>query len=84
MRDQLSVTLLTSGGAPGSRLPKRSGRLFAKRRRGKKPGDQTEFCALRRRLADLFAQAPRNFAGMPQITAREQMRQALDILIGQF
>lgn len=67
-----SVTLLTLGRALGSR-PKRSGWLFAKRRCGKKPGDQTEFKTLAPRLADLFAQAPRNLARMAQITAREQM-----------
>ena len=72
MRGQLSVTSLTLGGTLGPRLPKRSGWLFAKRRCGKKPGDQTEFSARPPRLADLLAQAPRDLAGMAQITTREQ------------
>jgi hypothetical protein len=70
-------------GWPVSRRPTRSGVLFAKSRRSKKPREQSGFAAFARLLADLLPQKPRDLPRMAQIAASEKMGKALDILIGQ-
>jgi hypothetical protein len=57
--------------------------LFAKRRRRKKPGDQSGLAAFARLLADLLPEKTRDLPRMAQIAASEKMGKALDILIGQ-